>query len=119
MSMITNVTNETWETEVAQAKGLIIVDFWAEWCGPCRNMNPILEALAIKFDNSKIIVDNLPVRFAKVNIDHNQALAQENKITTIPNLVFFRNGEKVHEVVGSTPFGVLKETIENIALSLV
>lgn len=119
MSDIQDITSENWQKEVIEKEGLIIADFWAEWCGPCKNMNPILKALAITFDKKKAVqVDGLPIRFVKINIDENRDLAEQNNISSIPNLIFFRNGEKVHETVGSMPFGVLKETIENIARSL-
>lgn len=119
MDNIIDVTNETWQKEVVEAEGLTIVDFWAEWCGPCRNMNPILKALSITFDKKKAVrVDEKPIRIVKVNIDENSELAAQNQVSSIPNLVFFYKGEKVHETVGSMPYAVLKETIENIANTL-
>lgn len=73
------------------SKGDWIVDFWAEWCGPCRMMSPILDEAAKKMKG---------VKFGKVNVDSEQDLAQTYEVMSIPTLIFFKNGEIVNRVVG-------------------
>ncbi len=83
-------TNFTEETE----KGLVLVDFWAEWCGPCRMVAPIIEELSGEMPQ---------VTFAKLNIDENQETAQKLGITSIPTLLIYKDGEMVDRVVGLMP----------------
>lgn len=78
--------------EAETQSGLTLVDFWAEWCGPCRMMNPVLEALEKKYQGQ--------IKFAKVNVDTNQALAQDYQIMSIPALILFKDGVAKEKVVG-------------------
>ncbi|MCI4625794.1 MAG: thioredoxin [Candidatus Magnetoovum sp. WYHC-5] len=101
-----NATTETWEAEVLKESGLVLVDFWAVWCGPCRMVAPIIEELAKEYTGK--------VKFVKLNTDENPDIASKYKIMGIPTLMFFRNGEKVDQLVGAVPKPQLKDRIENI-----
>jgi thioredoxin 1 len=79
----------------ATSKGIALVDFWAEWCGPCIRMAPILDDLAGKYEGR--------VTIAKVDIDANPALAEKFQIQSIPNLKIFKDGKVVDEIVGLVP----------------
>ncbi|MCE9598088.1 MAG: thioredoxin [Spirochaetia bacterium] len=83
-------------------EGLVLVDFWAEWCGPCRMVAPIVEELAGEMPN---------VKFGKVNVDENQGIAQTLGITAIPTLVLYKNGQPIDRVVGLLPKPQLKNFI--------
>jgi thioredoxin 1 len=85
------------------ANGVVLVDFWAEWCGPCRLIAPIVEELA----------NELPqVTFGKLNVDENQQSAQNLGITSIPTLIIYKNGEIVEKMVGMLPKPQLKTLME-------
>jgi len=77
------------------ASGLVLVDFWAAWCGPCKIMNPVLNDVADEVTGSAII--------GKVNVDHNQELAQRFKVRSIPTLILFRDGKEVARHLGVKP----------------
>ena len=89
------VTDENFAGEVEQAKGLVIVEFWATWCGPCQIIAPILEQLAGEYDGK--------VKVAKVDVDSNQRTAMRFNIRSIPSLLFFKDGKHVDTVVGAVP----------------
>ena len=94
-------TDSSYDQDTAQGVGL--VDFWAEWCGPCRMVAPIVEELA----------GELPqVTFAKLNVDENQQVAQKLGITSIPTLLLYKDGQVVDRVVGLQPKPKLKSFIE-------
>jgi thioredoxin 1 len=86
------------------SKTTILVDFWAEWCGPCKVQDPILEEVAKEL-NGKVLV-------GKVNVDDNRTIANKYNIMNIPTMILFRNGQKVHQFVGVQP----KEKIINTIL---
>ena len=85
-------TEANFQEEIQNATVPVIVDFWAEWCGPCRMLTPILEGLATELGDK--------VKIGKVNVDEQQALAAQFQVRSIPMLVFFKNGKPVETVVG-------------------
>ncbi len=100
------VSATTWETEVGKANGLVLVDFWAVWCGPCQMIAPIVEELATEYDGKLKVV--------KLNTDENPDIAGKYGIMSIPTLLFFRNGQPVEKVVGAVPKRLLKEAVDNL-----
>lgn len=86
------VTKENFENEVINSEIPVIVDFWAEWCGPCRMLAPILKEVADEFDGK--------VKVAKVNVDNDGELAEKYKIISIPTLIVFSKGEQVKKSIG-------------------
>ena len=100
-----DVTKATFEEEVLKAENLVIVDFWAPWCGPCRMTGPVLEAIDSERDDVKI---------CKVNVDDEGELAGEYGIMNIPAMFFFKGGKKVGEVIGFRPKEELCEAIDKL-----
>ena len=99
--MPTEVTETTFEQEVLSGEGRVIVDFWAEWCGPCNAVAPVLDRIA----------DDHSVRIVKVNIDEEQGLAQRYGVASIPMMILFENGEPQASAVGAMPKGVLERQL--------
>lgn len=87
------VTNETFAAEVLQSSTPVLVDFWAEWCGPCRVMAPVIDELSHEVDESKL-------KFAKLNVDEAPELSEKYRIMSIPTFLVFKNGEVVETIVG-------------------
>jgi len=101
------LTSANFEEEVIKSQIPILVDFWAEWCGPCKMMGPILEELAKDFEGK-------PVRIAKCNVDDNPDLAQEYEILSIPAFKIFKGGKVIEEFVGAQTKDNLKSKLEKI-----
>ncbi|HVS84419.1 MAG TPA: thioredoxin [Gaiellaceae bacterium] len=99
--MATNATDATFENEVLQAEGPVIVDFWAEWCGPCHAVAPVLEKIA----------DERQIKLVKVNIDENQDLAMRYGVQSIPNMILFEGGAPKAAAVGAMPKGMLEKNL--------
>jgi thioredoxin 1 len=91
-SNILTLTTENFDQEVLKSPTPVLVDFWAEWCGPCKMVAPILDELASEYDGK--------VRIGKVNIDDHQALATEYGIRAIPTLLLFKGGQVTDQIVG-------------------
>ena len=106
--MSTAVTTQTFEEEVLQSEKPVIVDFWAEWCGPCHAVAPVLEKIA---DERK---DEL--RVVKLNIDEEQDIAQRYGIVSIPTSVMFKDGEPAAAAVGAQPKGALERSLGLVAV---
>ena len=103
---VIELTDATFDEQIAQVEGVTVVDFWAPWCGPCRMVGPIIEELAEEYGDD--------VRFAKLNVDDNQAMAQRFGVRSIPTIGFFKSGEAVGSVVGAYPKEALQEVIEQV-----
>jgi thioredoxin 1 len=106
-SNIITLTEENFAKEVHESPGPILVDFWAEWCGPCKMLTPILEELAGEYDGR--------VRFGKVNIDEHQALAAPFNIQSIPTLLIFHHGQVAEQIVGLRGKKDLKTRLDRVA----
>ena len=101
-----DVTGNTWESEVLHYQGLVLADFWAAWCGPCKIVGPVIEELARDY--------NEKVKFVKVNTDENPDLASMYKIMGIPTLMFIKNGNIVDTMVGAVPKGQIKSKLDSL-----
>ncbi len=101
---ILNASTDTWDTEILGEEGLVLVDFWAAWCGPCRMVAPVVEELSKEYAGQ--------LKVAKLNTDENPDIASRYKIMGIPTLMFFKNGEKVDQIVGAAPKPQLKQKID-------
>ena len=99
--MATDVTDATFEEEVLGSGEPVLVDFWAEWCGPCHAVAPVLERIA----------EERQLKLVKVNIDENQELAMRYGIQSIPNMLLFENGAPKASAVGAMPKGMLERTL--------
>ena len=89
------VTDTTFQAEVEQDSGLVLVDFWAEWCGPCRVIAPILDQIAVEYAGK--------LKIAKMDVDANQQTPVRFNVRSIPSLLFFKGGKHVDTVVGAVP----------------
>ena len=98
------VTDATFEQQVLKAKGNILVDFWAPWCGPCRFVAPVLEEIAQEKEGSLTIL--------KLNIDENQRTAAQYNVMSIPTMILYKDGQPVKQVVGAKPKPALLRDLE-------
>ena len=105
--MTTNVTTETFEQEVIQSGGKVIVDFWAEWCGPCHAVAPVLDRIAEEHE----------LKLVKVNIDEQQDLAQRYGVASIPFMVLFEDGQPQATAIGAMPKTSLERQLGLVAVA--
>ena len=104
MSSPVNVTEQTFSEEVLASEEPVVVDFWAEWCGPCKMIAPIVEELAQEYDGK--------IKFAKIDVDSNPILASNYGIRGIPNLTIFEKGEVVGQLIGVQPKATIKKRLD-------
>jgi len=97
-------TDSNFEEEVLNSENPVLVDFWAEWCGPCRMIGPIVEELAGEYDGK--------AKIGKVNVDHNPEVSVKYGIRSIPSLLIFKDGEVVDQIVGAVPKSQLKNQLD-------
>jgi thioredoxin 1 len=101
--MSTVVTEQTWDAEVIQSEKPVIVDFWAEWCGPCHAVAPVLDRIADERQEE--------LKLVKVDIDKEQGLAQRYGIASIPTIVLFKDGEPAAAAIGAQPKSALERSL--------
>src|SRR5438445_8594484 len=105
---IVNLTQENFSTEVLQSQTPVLVDFWAQWCNPCRALIPVLDELAEEYGSR--------VKIGKVNIDEQQGLAAEYGIRAIPTLLLFNQGQVAEQIVGLKSKRDLKASLDQVAV---
>jgi len=104
--LITHLNDSNFAELVEQSSGTVLVDFWAEWCNPCRALAPVIDELALEFKGK--------VQFAKMNVDEAREIPAKFGVRGIPTLILFQNGKRVSELVGNQP----KEKIRSLLSSL-
>jgi thioredoxin 1 len=100
---VSDVTDETFETEVLESETAVLVDFWAPWCGPCRVVSPILEEINNERDDLRVV---------KLNVDDNQVTAVRYEVLSIPTMILFKDGELVKKVIGAQPKARIEAELE-------
>lgn len=108
MSPISSVNEQTFKTEVLESTVPVLVDFWAQWCGPCLMLGPVLEKIAVKYSNQ------LKVR--KLNVDENRQIAMDYQIMSIPCLIIFRGGMEIGKIIGYMDENGLSAQIDAILI---
>ena len=104
--MAKEITDATFSQEISE--GLVLVDFWAPWCGPCRMQAPILDQLSQKYDETEL-------KITKLNVDDNPQTVASFGVMSIPTLLFFKDGELVEKRVGVQPKPALEEIVEKLS----
>ena len=103
--MAKEFTDANFKSDVLDSDKLTVVDFWAEWCGPCRAIGPVIEELAKEYEGK--------VNIGKLNVDHNPEVSMNYGITSIPAILFIKNGQVVDKLVGAQPKGNFVRKIES------
>jgi thioredoxin len=98
------ITDDLWAQEIERYNGLVLVDFWATWCGPCQMIAPVIEQLATEYDGR--------LKVAKLDVDANQKTTMRYNVRSIPSVLLFKNGQLVETIVGAVPKPHLVEKIE-------
>ena len=101
-----NLTSANFEQEVLQSEIPVLVDFYAEWCGPCKMLSPVIDEIAKEYEGKAKIV--------KVDIDESMDLAQKYRIMSVPNMIIFKDGAPVDAVIGAVPANHLKEKLDAV-----
>jgi thioredoxin 1 len=105
---IVTATESNFNDEVLRSQTPVLVDFWAEWCGPCKMIGPVLDELAGEYGGK--------IKIAKVNIDDNQNLAAQFRVTAIPTLLIFKNGQVMEQMVGAKSKRDLKASLDKVTV---
>ena len=100
------VTEANWEEQVLQSDVPVMVDFWAEWCGPCKMIAPSVHDMAVEYDGQLSV--------GKLDVDNSPQIAMQYGVSSIPALIFFKNGQPVDQIVGAVPKGRLKQKIDDV-----
>ncbi len=106
MAKPVELTDDNFEQEVVKSDKPVVVDFWAEWCGPCKMIAPVIEELASEYEGK--------VKFGKLDVDNNMQAAATYQIRSIPTLLFFKDGEVVDNIIGAVPKSVIKERLDEM-----
>ncbi len=102
--MAHTITDANFQTEVMESDKVVMLDFWASWCGPCVALGPTVEAIATEYEGKAIV--------GKVNVDENPDVSVKFGIRNIPTILFIKNGEVVDKQVGNVPRSVLEQTLQ-------
>lgn len=102
--MALELTDQNFEEMVLKSDKPVLVDFWAEWCGPCRMVGPFVEEIAKEYEGKAVV--------GKVNVDHNPNISTQFGIRNIPALLYFKNGQVVDKQIGAVPKNVLAQKLE-------
>ena len=103
------VTEATWDEDVLNSELPVLVDFWAEWCGPCKMLAPAVHELALEYGGR--------LNVAKLDVDGSPTIALKYGVRSIPSLIFFRDGKPVDQIVGALPKGALQRKIDQVLAS--
>jgi thioredoxin 1 len=106
--LIVTLTQENFAQQVLQSPAPVLVDFWAEWCGPCKMIAPVLDELADEYDGK--------IKIGKVNIDEHQGLAAEYGVRAIPTLLVFNKGQVAEQMIGAKSKRDLKASLDRVAV---
>lgn len=101
---VVTVTEQNWESEVLKSETPVLVDFWAQWCGPCRMVAPVLEQIAEQMHGK--------VRIAKLDVDANQQIAYQFQVSSIPTFILFKGGQMADRMMGAMPKSAFESFIE-------
>jgi thioredoxin 1 len=104
MGKALHVTDATFDAEVLNSTTPVLVDFWAEWCGPCRMIGPVVEEMAGEYEGK--------AKITKVDVDSNPQISMKFGIRSIPTLLIFKNGQIVDQIVGAVPKAILKRQLD-------
>ena len=101
-----NINNKNIK-EIVDNNNIVLLDFWAEWCGPCKMMLPVLEMIDEKYKDKNVVI-------GKINVEESEEIAAAFKINSIPTLIFFKNGKIKDGIIGGVPQQVIEEKIEKL-----